>query len=157
MSCAEKLKTTLATSFAFYLEAHQFHWNVESKNFVELHELFGEIYEDVHGAIDPLAEHIRALDYYAPCGFHNMADMSELNIVCGVPGDMEMVKILHDDNEVVLMSLKQAYKATEADGEVDISNYLAERIGAHNKWKWQLRSILKCCNMDGNSNSRDYQ
>ena len=61
-----KMKVVLASSFAFYLKAHNFHWNVEGVNFPQYHEFFGNLYEEVHSAIDKIAEEIRALDAYAP-------------------------------------------------------------------------------------------
>jgi DNA-binding ferritin-like protein len=39
-------KIAFATSFSFYLKAHNFHWNVEGEDFLEYHDLFGKIYED---------------------------------------------------------------------------------------------------------------
>ena len=37
---ADALKTLLASNFAYYLKAQQFHWNVEGPDFGELHEFF---------------------------------------------------------------------------------------------------------------------
>ena len=41
------LKIAFASEFAFYLKAHYFHWNVEGPLFSQLHDLFGNIYEEV--------------------------------------------------------------------------------------------------------------
>ena len=66
---ADSLKILLATEYAFTVKAQQFHWNVEGPDFVQLHEFFGNIYEDVYSAIDPTAEYIRTLDEYTPGSF----------------------------------------------------------------------------------------
>ena len=57
----EKLKIYHATNFAFYLKLHFFHWNVEGPNFPQYHDLFANLYTDVHGSVDVVAEHLRAL------------------------------------------------------------------------------------------------
>lgn len=143
MALAEQLNKTLATVFSFYLEAHQFHWNVEGPSFRVLHDLFGDIYDDVHGSIDPIAEHIRTLDEYALHGFQPFMSQSSVKLVKSVPPPMDMVEILLEDNDKVLDSLKESFSAAEAENEQGIMNFLADRLDKHAKWKWQLRSTLK--------------
>ena len=58
----DKAKTVLADTFVMYMKSHSYHWNVIGPDFPQLHEFFGNLYEDLHGAVDPLAEHVRALD-----------------------------------------------------------------------------------------------
>jgi DNA-binding ferritin-like protein len=38
---------------------------------------------------------------------------------------------------------KQAFHVAEEADEQGVANFIAERIDAHAKWQWQLRSILK--------------
>ena len=42
-----RMKVVLATTFALYLKAHNFHWNVEGPNFPQYHEFFGNLYEEI--------------------------------------------------------------------------------------------------------------
>ena len=57
---ADNLKTLLATEYAFSIKAQLFHWNVEGPDFAQMHEFFGELYEEVYdGSIDKTAEYIR--------------------------------------------------------------------------------------------------
>ena len=58
---AEALKGLLCNAIVFYFTAHRAHWNVTGPDFAEYHELFGDIYDDVYDAVDPLAENIRKL------------------------------------------------------------------------------------------------
>ena len=37
----EVMKKVLADTFALYLKAHNYHWNVEGPNFPQYHEFFG--------------------------------------------------------------------------------------------------------------------
>ena len=54
---ADSLKTLLATEYAFSIKAQLFHWNVEGPDFAQLHEFFGELYQEVYdGSIDKTAE-----------------------------------------------------------------------------------------------------
>ena len=62
----ETSKQAMANTFVMYFKAQSYHWNVEGINFPQLHEFFGDLYEELQGAVDPFAEQIRALGEYAP-------------------------------------------------------------------------------------------
>ena len=87
----DQMKVVHATNFSFYLKAHFFHWNVEGPFFVSLHELFGNIYEDAQGAIDRIAEEIRAIKGYAPGSFSRLSADSKIADQVEVPPAMDMV------------------------------------------------------------------
>jgi len=140
---ANRLKVNLADTFTFYLKVHNYHWNVEGPDFYEYHKLFGEIYTEVLGAVDTLAEQIRTLDVYAP---GTLARIKELTVVSEddkVPSPTEMAQNLYIENNKVLAGLMAGYKMAEDLGELGISNFLQDRIQAHQKHAWFLRSIGK--------------
>ena len=62
----KQARTALADTFFMYQKAHSYHWNVEGNLFPMLHEFFGNLYEEIYGAVDPMAEQIRSLNEYAP-------------------------------------------------------------------------------------------
>ena len=62
---SQNLQKVLANTYGLYLATHNYHWNVEGSDFVPLHGLFGEQYNELFQAIDVIAERIRALDAYA--------------------------------------------------------------------------------------------
>jgi starvation-inducible DNA-binding protein len=71
---ADDLKTLLATEYAYSIKAQFFHWNVEGPDFAQLHEFFGNLYEEVYNnSIDRTAEYIRSLDDYTPGSFDALA------------------------------------------------------------------------------------
>ena len=57
----EGMKIVLADTFALYLKTHQFHWNVEGPDFPQYHEFLENLYTEVYGSVDKIAEEIRAL------------------------------------------------------------------------------------------------
>jgi starvation-inducible DNA-binding protein len=136
-------KIGFASEFSFYLKAHNFHWNVEGSDFLEYHDLFGKIYEEVYGAIDPFAENIRKLGAYTP------ASLSVFNMLSQVPDENsalpkeQMVLELLQDNEKMVKVLKLVYDLSEQAGEHGFSNFLAERMDAHRTHGWMLRASLK--------------
>lgn len=137
------MKKTLADTFAFYLKAHNFHWNVEGPLFSQFHDFFGKLYEEVFGAVDTIAEEIRALDSYAPGSFSRFSELTDIEDSTVVLPPVEMVQILLDDNEKVLATLNIAFKLATNFDKQGLANLIADRIDAHNKHAWMLRSIIK--------------
>ena len=136
-------RVAFATEFSFYLKAHYFHWNVEGIHFQEYHALFGTIYEEVYGIIDEFAEKIRSLGAYAPGSFSKLSLLSRIEDETEVPDTGTMVAMLLEDSDRTCALLKVVYDVAESAGEHGFSNFLAERMDAHRKHSWMLRSSLK--------------
>jgi starvation-inducible DNA-binding protein len=139
----DDLKKLLASQYAFVIKAQFFHWNVEGPMFVDLHKLFGKIYEDVYGAIDPTAEYIRTLDDYAPGSFERFAELSMITGQVKVPKSRLMIQELLADNQTMIDLLNQCFTTAQDQRQEGIANFIAERIDAHGKHGWMLKSLLK--------------
>jgi len=139
----QAMKKSLADTFAFYLKAQGFHWNVEGPNFPQYHALFDTIYNEVYGSIDRFAEEIRAMDAYAPASFARFSELTSLQDEIQILNAQGMLAKLLADNDVVLTSLEQAYELAEVAHNHGLSNFLAERQDAHKKHAWQLKATLK--------------
>jgi len=139
----EIMKKVLADTFALYLKAHNYHWNVEGSNFPQYHEFFGNLYEELHGAVDPIAEQIRSLDTYAPGSFTRFMELSEIEDETSVPAGVEMARRLMTDNERVLATLNVAFKLADQFDKQGLADFIAGRIDTHSKHAWMLRSITK--------------
>lgn len=143
MDTVSALKVILANSFGFYLNAHNFHWNVEGRDFVQLHDLFGKIYEEVFDSLDGTAEHIRALNSYAPGSYTRFKELSQIPEETAVPTASVMIAKLHAANDIVIKSLRECVEAAKKENLEEIVNYLGGRLEAHTKHAWMLRSLMK--------------
>lgn len=139
----EALKVVLADTFAFYLKAHNFHWNVTGPNFSEYHKFLGDLWEETFGAIDMIAEGIRTLDAFVPGSFSRYKELATIEDELKIPTAEEMIKKLSADNQKVLASLQTAYDIAEKNKKHGISNFIQDRITAHEKHGWMLRSFTK--------------
>jgi len=140
---ADSLKTLLATNFAYYLKAHGFHWNVEGPDFSELHGFFQEIYEDAYSAIDPTAEYIRYLGEYSPASFERFGELTEISGQTKIPRARLMLEELKANNDQMIDVLNRCFAEANDANEQGIANFVAERLSAHGKYRWQLTSYLK--------------
>jgi len=139
----EELKKVLADTFALYLKTHNFHWNVEGTMFLELHQYFGELYEELHDAVDPIAEEIRTLNSYAPGSFTRFLELTSIEDSVAIPTTIDMIDSLIKDNQTVINTLTSAYNLSEKEKELGLANFLQDRIDVHKKHAWKLRSIRK--------------
>ena len=137
------LRKLISDSYVIYFKAHSFHWNVEGPDFVQYHDFLKNFYEEVFESIDTYAELIRTTDQYAPTSLSRLLDLTSLEEASSIPEAVMMIKIIARDNEVFLLSLKDAYQQAEQSGELGISNYLQDRIQAHEKHAWMLKAIIK--------------
>jgi starvation-inducible DNA-binding protein len=140
---SDALKQFLASTFAYYLKAHYFHWNVEGPDFGELHKFLSKIYEDAFDAIDPIAEYIRTEEEYAPGSFERFQELSLIQGQTKVPRARLMLEELLADTQTMKDLSKNLFDAAAEVGREDIANFAAERQSSHGKYMWQLKSYLK--------------
>lgn len=136
-------KIAFASTFSFYLKAHNFHWNVEGSDFLEYHDLFGKIYEEVYGSVDTFAEQIRAMDAYVPGSYARFSMLSQIDDETKILPKEAMVAELLEDNEKLVNILKMVFELSEQNKEFGFSDFVAGRIDAHRKHGWMLRSSTK--------------
>ena len=139
----DELKNVHADAFTFYLKAHFYHWNVEGPNFPQYHDFLQNLYQEVFASVDTLAELIRTLDSYAPGTLTRLKELTTIEETDDVPDAKTMMTRLLQENNILRASLLTAYTTADTTGEVGISNFLQDRIQAHEKHSWMLRSILK--------------
>ena len=137
------MKIAFASEYSYFLKAQFYHWNVTGPDFFEYHGLFGAIYEEVQDSIDPFAENIRKIGGFTPASFARLSMLTEIDDEIEVKPSMAMIQELLEDGEKMLKVLKMVYDIAEANGQHGLSNFLAERLDAHQKHNWMLRSSLK--------------
>ncbi len=141
---ADALKTLLATEYAFVVKAQLFHWNVEGPDFAQLHEFFGNIYQEVYdNAIDKTAEYIRTLDDYTPGSFERFQELSEITGQTKIPRARLMIEELLANNGQMIELLNRTFEIAQGQRQEGIANFIAERLDAHGKHGWMLKSFLK--------------
>jgi starvation-inducible DNA-binding protein len=140
---ADNLKTLLASVYGFSIKAQYFHWNVEGDNFPQYHEFFGELYEEVYSAVDKIAEYVRTLDVYSPGSFTRFQELSIIQDQLKVPRAELMFEELYSNNEQLIGLLNECFASATEENKQGIANFIAERLDAHEKHQWMIRSILK--------------
>jgi starvation-inducible DNA-binding protein len=143
---AEGLSRFLADAYTLYLKTHNFHWNVTGPMFNTLHVMFETQYTEQWTALDATAERIRALGFNAPGSY---AEFTRLSSIAEEPGLgdtadwREMVRQLTVGNEAVCRTARKVLQGADAAGDDPTVDLLTQRLQAHEKYAWMLRSLLQ--------------
>jgi starvation-inducible DNA-binding protein len=143
LKIADGLKHLLADSYTLYLQTHNFHWNVEGPQFRELHLMFEEHYTELAIAVDDVAERIRTLDVPAPGTYKELARLSSIKEVEGVPDGKTMVDILTQGHEQVVKTCRDVLKLAQAADDESTAALASDRMRIHEKTAWMLRALNK--------------
>lgn len=139
----DAIKVALADTYVFSVKVQGYHWNVTGPHFSEYHKFLGKLYVELSEAVDVIAEGIRTLDAFAPGSMKRFLELTTIEEATNIPDGLVMISKLAADNERVIASLTSAYELCEKHKHYGISNMLQDRLTAHEKWGWQLRSFIK--------------
>lgn len=137
------LRTALIHTYQMAIHAKGAHWNVMAPDFPQLHEFFGELYEDLNDAVDVLAEDLRTLGSTAPA---DAADLVQGKAMTETTDAKALLSALGHDNTACIQALTFCYKAANASDDpklIGIANRMQDRLLAHQKHGWMLKATLE--------------
>ncbi|EKD72320.1 MAG: hypothetical protein ACD_45C00703G0005 [uncultured bacterium] len=137
---SEGLTKLLADTYTLYLKTQNFHWNVTGPHFHSLHGMFEEEYTELAGAVDEIAERIRALGAHAPGSFTDFLKLTSIKEETGIPTAQDMVKKLLQDHETVIKHIESLMPIATAASDEATLDLLITRSEIHQKTAWMLRS-----------------
>ena len=138
------VRLALGNTFFMYFKAHSYHWNVEGIEFSQYHDFFGDLYDEVYGAVDPTAENLRKLGAYAPISImelYNYKTITEDSVMPVVLSSM-LINLIAANNEVI-SAFSKVFDLATAAKEQGLANFAADRMDNHRKHGWQLTASLK--------------
>ena len=110
--------------------------------FQTLHTLFETQYNELALAVDEVAERIRALGEFAPGSFKQFTGLANIGEQDGVPEAKDMIKQLLEGNEAVAASARKVIPIAEEANDQASADLMVQRVQAHEKTAWMLRSLL---------------
>ena len=143
VAIAQGLTKVLADTFVLYFKTHGFHWNVEGMHFKQLHDMFGEQYNELWAVTDDIAERIRALGEYAPKSYADILSFKTLSEESDISDAQSMIKALANDHHAIIETIYPVLEVAGNAGDDVTAGMLTERIDAHEKNVWMLNSLLK--------------
>lgn len=134
----------LADLSVLYVKTRNYHWNVTGSQFFVLHEQFEELYNELAGDIDEVAERIRTLGEMAPGTMKEFLELSTLSEEPGqYPEGSEMVKNIVSDLETITTKLNStAEKYQDEKGDEISAGMFYGIVEKYQKKIWMFKAYL---------------
>lgn len=139
---ATALTSVLADSFTLMVKTQGVHWNVVGPLFVSVHELTEQHYQNLFGAVDEIAERVRALHHPAPGSMSALLALSSIEEGSAANSAEGMVSMLVRDHQAIVGRLREAIEIAENTEDDATADMLLERVQFHEKAIWMLEAIV---------------
>ena len=140
----EILGHLLSDEYLVYTKTRNYHWNITSSDFSELHKFFEAQYEEIDDIIDEVAERARALGGKSLGTMKEFLETTRLKEFPGVyPTAEKMISNLLSDHEAVIRFLREDLAScAEKYKDMGTSDFLTGLMEQHEKMAWMLRSYV---------------
>ena len=118
------------------------HWNIMGGKFYSIHKLTQEIYEEMQGGLDTIAEHLRSLDISTPMSVEDLNNSVMQPIPDSCFDQDGMIRALAVNNNSLAESFHLLAQEAEAMQDQFTLDLAVERGRAHKKFQWLLKSTL---------------
>ncbi|HPE84790.1 MAG TPA: Dps family protein [Chlamydiales bacterium] len=133
----------LASTYSFYLKTQNYHWNLRGKEFYSMHLLFQNQYEELAGAIDEMAERIRALGHHVEGGLGQFKKKSFIQDEEDAQKQLEpMIRQQIEDHEAIIRYLRKHLPEVERVKDGATADFINKRLAVHEKMAWMFRCSL---------------
>ena len=140
---AKELNILLADYQLFYQNLRGLHWNIQGREFFELHLKFEELYDDAVIKVDEIAERILTLEVEPLHTFSDYLQISEIKEEKGISNGLEGIKIIVSNFSTLILKEREILKiAGEAEDEGTVS-LISDYISQTEKTLWMLNSYLR--------------
>lgn len=133
----------VADTFAMAIKGYNFHWNVVSPIFEDLHEMFEEDYTALLSHADAQAERIRALGFSVPGSLTHFSAEVSISDQNSLPDWQSMVEEWIRDHIHMSREARSVQRMAETVGDNNTLAMLDNMILFHDKRAWMFRSIVK--------------
>jgi starvation-inducible DNA-binding protein len=139
----ECMKRLFATNYQYYVKAHGFHVNVVGPDFVQYHQLFGEIYEFADDATDSIPEHLRVMEAIAPFSLKRIMELGRIKDSAERPEALKMVKDLLADSQTLMDHYEECHDMAVEEKCYGLINFIEGQMDDLGKIMWKLRSTTE--------------
>lgn len=138
------LNQQLADTFDLLSQTKQAHWNVKGPQFIALHELFDELFGELVGYVDMIAERVTALGGTALGTVQMAAESSRLpDFPADVFESMAVVEAAVLRYADVAASTRAAIDTADTAGDMDSADLFTEISRGLDKGLWFLEAHLQ--------------
>lgn len=139
----EKLNELLSDFQIYYQNLRGFHWNIQGKEFFELHVKFEELYTDTAMKIDEIAERILTIGGVPLHSFDDYLATARIKSVKNVHDGETSVTTIVQNLTHILDQEKELKSLAGESGDSGTEDQMSALIEAQEKTLWMYKAWLK--------------
>lgn len=138
------LNANLANAIDLALQSKQAHWNVKGPDFIQLHELFDQVYAEATAWVDLIAERAVILGGVAVGPVQSVAEKTELPAYSiELSAGRDHVDALSGALSAFGKSIRAAIESAESHGDADTADLFTEVSRGADKMLWFVEAHLQ--------------
>jgi starvation-inducible DNA-binding protein len=137
------LNAVIADEFVLLAKTYNYHWNIHSSSFKEMHELYENQYKGIQIIIDEVAERVPQIGTTAIGSLKDFLVYTRLKEGPYHIEQSKQVRQLTDDHETIIRSLRKDIESSGKQfNDAVTADLLTKILGQHEKMAWMLRSYI---------------
>lgn len=138
----DKMNSILADLQVFYMKLHHFHWFVKGPHFFTLHEKFEELYDEVTGHSDDIAERLLQREETPISTLKESLELASIKEASSKGTDREMVAEVVNDLELINKKLTETIEIAGETGDEITVDLLLGISTSFEKHIWMYKAFL---------------
>ncbi|MGC6404753.1 MAG: Dps family protein [Candidatus Comchoanobacterales bacterium] len=126
----------LSDTYYLHQKTLYIHWNVDGHHFFSLHKALEEQYDELHSAIDEIAERIKSIDSGYDVHVHQTPSFEHKTQKADAHS---MISDLIKSHQAVIETIKHVISSCSNDAVTE--DMAIERLAQHEKTLWMLKSF----------------
>jgi len=140
---ANLLNNIVADEFVLLTKTYNYHWNIHSDSFKEMHLLYEDQYTQLQTIIDDTAERVPQIGHKAKGTLKEFLAITRLKEGPDHEEQMKQIKQLLGDHETLIRSTRKDIEKCADYKDAVTADLLTKILGQHEKMAWMLRAYTK--------------
>ncbi len=139
----DQLNQLLSDLQVYYQNLRGFHWNIQGREFFDLHQKFEELYTETATQIDEVAERILTLDATPYHSYEDFLVNAKIKSKTNISAAQLAVETIVENLSVLVAVEKRILITTNDSGDEGTATLISDMIKLHEKTSWMFRAWLK--------------
>lgn len=136
------LNRQVANFTVMYMKLHNFHWFITGPHFYQLHEKFEEMYDEITGYLDEVAERLLMLERKPIATLKECLNQATIKEAENIRTEEEMLQSVINDYELMNQEIIEGIKLANESSDDVTADILISIKSSFDKHLWMLKALI---------------